>query len=59
MIVGHKILQFPTNHIPKGLVPLESIFYHNDVPVKLPDPEKKAEVTDCNLGTVENPKHVK
>jgi hypothetical protein len=59
MIVGHKILQFPTNHIPKGLVPLERIFYHNDVPVKLPDPEKEAEVTDCNLGTVANPKHVK
>jgi hypothetical protein len=59
MIVGHKILQFPTNHIPKGLVPLERIFYHNDVPVKLPDPEKEAEVTDCNLGTAANPKHVK
>jgi ribonuclease HI len=59
MIVGHKILQFPTNHIPKGLVPLEIIFYHNDVPVKLPDPEKEAEVIDCNLGTAANPKHVK
>jgi hypothetical protein len=35
MIVGHKILQFPTNHIPKGPVPLERIFDHNDVPVKL------------------------
>jgi hypothetical protein len=59
MIVWHKILQLPTNHIPKGLVPLERIFVHNDVPVKLPDPEKEAEVTDCNLGTVANPKHVK
>jgi hypothetical protein len=59
MIVGHKILQFPTNHIPKGLVPLEIFFYHNDVPVKPPDPEKEADVTDCNLGTAANPKHVK
>ena len=59
MIVGHKILQFPTNHIPKGLVPLEIFFYHNDVLVKLPDPKKEAEVIDCNLGTDANPKHVK
>jgi hypothetical protein len=27
--------------------------------VKLPDPEKEAEVIDCNLGTAANPKHVK
>jgi hypothetical protein len=38
MIIGHKILKLPTNHIPKGLVPLEMIFYHNDVHVKLCDP---------------------
>jgi hypothetical protein len=59
MIDGHKILQLPTNHIPKGLVPLERIFDHNDVHVKLLDPEKEAEVIDCNLGTVANLKHVK
>jgi hypothetical protein len=59
MIVWHNILQFPTNHIPKGLGPLEIIFYHNDVPMKLPDPEKEAQVTDCNLRTDANPKHVK
>jgi hypothetical protein len=59
MIVGHKILQLPINHIPKGLVPLERIFNHNDVPVKLPDLEKEVEVIDCNLGTTANPKHVK
>jgi hypothetical protein len=59
MIDGHKILQFPTNHIQNGLVPFERIFYHNDLPVKLPHPEKEADVTDCNLGTVANPKHVK
>jgi hypothetical protein len=59
MIVGHKILQLPTNHIPKGLVPLERIFDQNDVPVKPLDPEKEADVIDCNLGTVADPKHVK
>ena len=25
------IVQLPSNHIPKGLVPLEKLFYHNDV----------------------------
>jgi hypothetical protein len=59
MIVGHKIFQLPTNPIPRGLVPLEIFFYHNDVPVKLPDREKEVEVNDCNLGTATNPKHVK
>jgi hypothetical protein len=59
MIVGHKILQFPTNHIQKYLVPLQRIFYHNDVLVKLPNSEKEVDVIDCNLETVANPKHVK
>jgi len=59
MIVGNKIFQLPTNHITKGLVPIERIFNHNDVPVKLPDPKKEAEVTNCNIGTATNPKHVK
>jgi hypothetical protein len=27
--------------------------------VKLPDLEKEVDVSDCNLGTVANPKHVK
>ena len=28
------IVQLPSNHIPKGLVPLEKMFDHNDVPYK-------------------------
>jgi len=59
LIGGHKIMQLPTNHIPKGLVPLERIFDHNDVPTKAPDPKKEADVIDCNLGSSANPKHVK
>jgi hypothetical protein len=30
-IIDHKIVQFPSNHIPKGLVPLERLFDRNDV----------------------------
>jgi hypothetical protein len=59
MIAGHKILQLPKNHIPKGLVPLERIFYQNDVHVKPLDTEKEAYVIDCNIGTTANPKHIK
>ena len=29
------IVQLPSNHIPKGLVPLEKFFYQNDVPHKI------------------------
>ena len=32
------IIQLPNNYIPQGLVPLEEIFYHNDIPLK---PAKK------------------
>jgi hypothetical protein len=59
MIVGNKISQFPTNHIPKVWVPVERFFDHNDVPVKIPEPKKEADAIDCNLGTTANPKHVK
>jgi ribonuclease HI len=33
-IANHHIVQLPSNHIPKGLVPLERIFDNNDVAVK-------------------------
>jgi hypothetical protein len=30
-IVGHKIIELKTNHLSKGLVPLQRLFDHNDV----------------------------
>ena len=30
----HNIVQLSSNHIPRGLVPLEEIFDHNDVPTR-------------------------
>jgi hypothetical protein len=30
-IDGHKIIEMKTNHFPKGLVPLERLFDHNDI----------------------------
>jgi hypothetical protein len=33
-IAGRDIVQLPSNHIPRGLVPLERLFDSNDVSVK-------------------------
>jgi hypothetical protein len=58
-IADHHIVQFPSNHIPKGLVPLERLFDRNDVVVKVKGSTENVDVTECNLGTEENPKYVK
>jgi hypothetical protein len=58
-IVDHHIVQLPSNHIPKGLVPLERLFDRNDVVVKVRGSIENVEVIECNLGTKEDPKYVK
>jgi hypothetical protein len=58
-IANHHIVQLPRNHIPKGLVPLERLFDINDVAVKVKGSTDDAEVTECNIGTEEDPKFVK
>jgi hypothetical protein len=58
-IVHHHIVQLPSNHIPKGLVPLERLFDRNDVVVKIKVSTENVDVTECNLGTEEDPKYVK
>jgi hypothetical protein len=57
-IADHHIVQFPSNHIPKGLVPLERLFDRNNVAVKVKGTIENAEVIECNLGTEEDPKYV-
>jgi hypothetical protein len=52
-------MQLPSNHIPKGLFPLERIFDNNDVAVKAKKPDDEADIYECNIGTKEDPKHVK
>jgi ribonuclease HI len=58
-IVDHHIAQLPSNHIPKGLVPLERLFDRNDVAVKIKGSTENNDVTECNLGIEEDPKYVK
>jgi hypothetical protein len=58
-IVDHHIVQLPSNHIPKGLVPLERLFDRNDVAVKGKVLNEEVDVTECNIGTEKDPKFVK
>jgi hypothetical protein len=59
IIVDHHIVQLPSNHIPNGLVPLERLFDRNDFVKKVKGSNEEVDVTECNLGTKEDPKYVK
>jgi hypothetical protein len=48
---GHKIVELKTNHLPKGLVPLERMFNHNDVSKKFVVQSQELEVVDCNISS--------
>jgi hypothetical protein len=52
-------VQLPSNHIPRGLVPLESIFDRNDVSLKGELSEDDTSTIQCNIGTESEPKFVK
>jgi hypothetical protein len=58
-IANHQIIQLPSNHIPRGLIPLERLFDGNDVVVKSRVSGEGADTTECNIGTPEEPKFVK
>jgi hypothetical protein len=58
-IEKHDIIQLPSNHIPRGLVPLEILFDGNDVAVKGRISGDDADTADCNIDTQEEPKFVK
>ncbi len=45
------IVQLPNNHIPKGLVPLEKLFDHNDVPYKATQEKDQSTVCKHNIGS--------
>jgi hypothetical protein len=52
-------VQLPSNHIPKGLVPLERLFDENDVELKGKVSTDDEDITECNVGTEKDPKYVK
>ena len=56
---GKDIIQLKSNFIPRGLIPLEKLFYQNDV---AKDPKVKPvdnAIENRNIGTKENPNIVK
>jgi hypothetical protein len=57
-VVGHNIVELKTNHIPRGIVPLERLFDSYDVYREVAI-KNQEEVMDYNIGTTENPKIVK
>ena len=59
MIIEHEIIELETNHIPKGLVPLERLFDNNDVYMKPSSKNSEESIVDCNLGAQDDPKLVK
>ena len=48
-----------SNYIPKGLIPLEKLFDHNDVAKDPKVQPVENDVQDHNIGTEESPKIVK
>ena len=52
------IVQLPSNHIPQGLVPLEELFDHNDVPFKPVKRDKDTAVHEHNIGSQGHPKFI-
>jgi hypothetical protein len=58
-IANHQIIQLPSNHIMRGLVPLEILFDGNDVLVKGRVLNEDTETTECNIGLQEKPRSVK
>jgi ribonuclease HI len=58
-VADHQIIQLPSNHIPRGLIPLERLFDGNDVAIKGRISGDDADTTECNIGTPEEPKLVK
>jgi hypothetical protein len=58
-IANHHIIHLPSNHIPKGLVPLERLFDGNDVAVKGRVSHGDVDTAECNIGTQEEPKFSK
>jgi hypothetical protein len=50
-VVGHNIVELKTNHIPRGLVPLERLFDSHDVSRGAAIKNQEEEVMDCNIGT--------
>ena len=55
-VADQNIVQLPNNYIPRGLVPLEDLFDHNDIPFKPTKREQDLAVQEQNIGSQIHPK---
>ena len=55
-VTEKNIVQFPNNYIPRGLVPLEEPFDHNDIPLKPAKKELDPSIQEKNIGNQSHPK---
>ena len=55
-VTDQNIVQFPSNYIPQGLVPLEELFDHNDIPFKPSKRELDPAIHEQNIGSQSHPK---
>ena len=53
------MLQSKHNNIPRGLAPLEDLFYFDDVAKKPTIKHLDSDVEECNIGTEDKPKMIK
>jgi ribonuclease HI len=58
-VADHQIIQLLSNHIPRGMIPLERLFDGNDVAIKGRISGDDVDTTECNIGTSEEPKCVR
>ena len=54
-----EVINLKDNFLPKGLTPLENLFYSNDVLRKPKMESLRSDIEECNIGTNENPKLIK
>ena len=55
-VTEHNIVQLPSNYIPRGLVSLEELFDHNDIPLNLAIKELDISIQEQNIGRQSHPK---
>ena len=55
-VADQNIVQLTNNYIPRGLVPLEDFFYHNDIHFKPSKKEQHPTVQEKNIGIQIYPK---
>jgi len=54
-----KVINLEDNFLPKGLTPLEDLFYSNEVPRKPKMELLRSNIEECNIGAHESPKMIK